>query len=170
MLTLKCTQKVAKELGVTLSTLATTSPSLLPGDWFVNALKFGHSKTLLFAHAPTLYSLLVPYTKPQLKDVGQLFCTALRDNLAHEGFAAATLDQLLADYHTIILGKTDNRSVLGSMNDLAYLFEGMIETRGGVKMVDVGELSQDINRTPQWKRGKSYSIDLWRGEWQWVWG
>lgn len=90
--------------------------------------------------------------------------------MAREGFAAAALDQLLADYHTIILGKTDNRSVLGSMNDLAYLFEGMIETRGGIKMVDVGELSQDINRTPQWKRGKSYSIDLWRAEWQRVWG
>lgn len=103
--TLKCTQKVAKELGLTLPSLETTAPSLLPGDWFVNALKFGHTKTLLFAHAPTLYSLLVPYTKPQLKDVGQLFRTALRDNLAREGFAAAALDQLLADYHTIILGQ-----------------------------------------------------------------
>ena len=76
MLTLKCTQKVAKELGLTLPVLETTTPSLLPGDWFVNALKFVHTKTLLFAHAPTLYSLLVPYTKPQLKDLGN--CSARR--------------------------------------------------------------------------------------------
>ena len=170
MLTLKCTQKVAQELDVTLSTLETTLPSLLPGDWFVNALKFGRNKALLFAHAPTLYSLLVPYTKPQLKDVGHLFRTALRDNLVHEGFAAAALDKLLADYQQVILGKTDNRSVLGSMNDLAYMYEVMLEHRDTVTVVDVALLSLEINRTPQLKRGGKYSIDLWREEWQRVWG
>lgn len=166
MLTLKCTQKVAKELDVTLTTLETTAPALLPGEWFVNALKFGHIKTLLFAHAPTLYSLLVPYIKPQLKDVGQLFRAALPDNLVREGFAAAPLDRLLADYQQVTLGKTDNRSVLGSMNDLAYMYKVLIEYRGGIKVVDVSELSRDINRTPQLKRGGNHSIVLWREEWQ----
>jgi hypothetical protein len=170
MLTLKCTQKVAQELGITLTLLETTAPALLPGDWFVNALKFGHNKALLFAHAPTLYSLLVPYTKPQLKDVGHLFRMALRDNLVREGFAAAAIDKLLADYQQVTLGKTDNRSVLGSMNDLAYMFEGMIEGIGGTKSVDARLLSPEINRTPQLKRGGKLSIDLWRGEWMKVWG
>ncbi len=66
MLILKCTQKAAKELGMKRGNLPQIPPennTPLLGDWFVNPLRFGYTKTLLFANAITLYSILVEYKK-----------------------------------------------------------------------------------------------------------
>jgi hypothetical protein len=166
MLILKCTQKVAKELGVTLAQMAAEDNASLLGDWFVNTLKFGHTKTLLFVNGPTLYSMLVEYKKKDLSDMGQLFRTNLSLNLQKEGFEVGKIEGLLAEYKEVKLAKTDNRSVLGSMNDLAWLYQVQIEYKGGIKEIDLGSIIQDINRTPQLKRGGKYSIELMKNELQ----
>jgi hypothetical protein len=164
MLILKCTQKVTKELGVKREDLpqvpAEDNPTLL-GDWFVNALKFGRTKMLLFANAATLYSLLVEYKKKDLADIGLFFRTHLKSNLLLEGFDPGKIERLLADYEAVTLAKTDNRSVLGSMNDLAVMYEYFIVGQGGLKEVDLSQVVPEINRTPQLKRS-GYSIELFR--------
>jgi hypothetical protein len=164
MLILKCTQKVAKELGVTLAQMPAENNFSYLGDWFVNTLKFGHTKTLLFVNAPTLYSMLVEYKKKDLSDIGQLFRINLRLNLQKEGFEVGKIEGLLAEYEEVKLAKTDNRSVLGSMNDLAWLYQVQIEYKGGIKEIELRSIIQDINRTPQLKREGKYSIELMKKE------
>ena len=163
MLILKCTQKAAKELGVKRGDLPEIPPEDNPtllGDWFVNLLRFDHTKMLLFANAITLYSILVEYKKKDLVDIGRFFRTNLRFNLLLEGFESEKVDRLLADYEEVTLAKTDSRSVLGSMNDLAWLYETYIISHGGLKIVTLSWATQEINRTPQLKRGGHYSIKL----------
>ena len=163
MLILKCTQKAAQELGVKRGELRQIPPENNPtllGDWFVNPLRFGYTKILLFANAITLYSILVEYKKKDLADIGQLFRSNLRLNLLLEGFESEKVDRLLAEYQEVTLAKTDSRSVLGSMNDLAWMYKCQIVDRGGVKASELSQVIQDINRTPQLKRGGKYSIEL----------
>jgi len=163
MLILKCTQKAAKELGVKRGNLPQIPPennTSLLGDWFVNPLRFGNTKTLLFANAITLYSILVEYKKKDLVDIGQLFRTNLKFNLLLEGFENEKIDRILTEYEEVTLAKTDSRSVLGSMNDLALMYEFYIVGQGGIKDVDLSRVSQEINRTPQLKRDGHYSIRL----------
>ena len=164
MLILKCTQKVAKELKITLPQIDTEDNSSGLGDWFVNTLRFGHIKTLLFVNAPTLYSILVEYKKKDLGDIGQFFRTHLSLNLQSERFEAKKIEKLLTEYQEVKLAKTDNRSVLGSMNDLGRLYQVQIEYKGGMKEIDLGLIIQDINRTPQLKRAGKYSIELMKNE------
>jgi hypothetical protein len=164
MLILKCTQKAAKELGVKRETLPQISPEdnqTLLGDWFVNLLKFGRNKALLFVNVPTLYSILSSgYHKKELAEIGQLFQTNLRFHLLLEGFEPAKIDRILAEYQKLRLAKTDSRSVLGSMNDLAGLYELQIRHQGGLSQAHLVEIIQVINRTPQLTRDGKYSIDL----------
>lgn len=163
MLILKCTQKAAKELGVKRADLPQIPPENNPtllGDWFVNPLRFGHTKTLLFANALTLYSILVEYKKKDVVDIGHFFRTNLKFNLLLEGFENEKVDRLLADYEEVRLAKTDSRSVLGSMNDLASMYETYIISHGGLKIVALSRATQEINRTPQLKRGGHHSIKL----------
>jgi hypothetical protein len=85
-------------------------------------------------------------------------------NLQRESFEAKKIEKLLTEYQEVKLAKTDNRSVLGSMNDLAKLYQVQIEYKGGMKEIDLGLIIQDINRTPQLKRAGKYSIELMKNE------
>jgi hypothetical protein len=168
MLILKCTRKVSKELGVKRGDLPQISrddnPMLL-GDWFVNSLRWGHTKILLFANAETLYSFLVEYRKKDLRELGQLFRTNLKSQLLAENFELGQIERLLAEYQSITLAQTDNRSVLGSMNDLASMYQYWKGAEGGE--FDLIQAGREINRTPQLKRGGRYSIDLLREKMDW---
>jgi hypothetical protein len=104
--------------------------------------------------------MLVKYKKQDLSDMAQLFRTNLRLNLQREGFEAGQIEGLLAEYGEMKLGKTDSRSALGSINDLARLYQVQIEYEGGIKGVDLGSIIQTTNRTPQLTRGGKYSIVL----------
>lgn len=162
MLILKCTQKVAAELGVKPAELPQLSPEsneTLLGDWFANMFRLGHSKFLLFANAETLYSILVEYKKSELVDIGEFFRFNLEFSLFDEGFANNQIDRLLAEYADVTLAKTDSRSILGSMNDITAMYKYFREE---LLAGDVTEVVKRINRTPQLKRGGHFSIDLLR--------
>lgn len=163
MLILKCTQKAAKEFGVKrgdLPEIPSEDNTSLLGDWFANPLRFGHTKTLLFTNAITLYSILVRYKKKDIADIGQFFRTNLKFHLLLEGFESEKINKILAEYQEVTLAKTDSRSVLGSMNDLAWLYEASIISRGDPRHVNLSPIIQTINRTPQLKREGTYSINM----------
>lgn len=58
----------------------------------------------------------------------------------------------------IIISKTNNRSVLGSMNDLAFQLKYRIAYEGGIKNTDITKLIYDINRIPMSAIEEIYSI------------
>ena len=56
--------------------------------------------------------------------------------------------------------KTNNRKVLGNLNDLTNLYKWRILDAGGYKYCDVWRIISSLNRMPQRKIGWGYSIDL----------
>ncbi|MCB0214040.1 MAG: hypothetical protein KDJ52_32180 [Anaerolineae bacterium] len=98
----------------------------------------------MFVNVAMLYSILVEYEKKDLADIGVLFRNWLQANLQAERVAPHKID----------------KSVLGSMNDLAFMYQYLIVYRGGTNVIDLYQLIYDVNRTPQLKWGGHYSIKL----------
>lgn len=80
-------------------------------------------------------------------------CNALHD----EDLSELTFGRL--DVNALQLAKTANRSVLGTMNDLAFHCELRVLSDGGIKEIDVHELNRAIRRIPMlWKARTQLSL------------
>ena len=76
-----------------------------------------------------------------------------------EGFSQFQIEKILVEYQTLNYAKTNNRSVLGSMNDLAFQIEAYIETSGGLSYLDFDVVNDKLNRIPMGAIEYKYSID-----------
>ena len=149
MLVLRNTQKVSKALGIKPKDLMDTTNIGYLGDWFCNEIMVDRRRCLIFCHSLTLYSFFVPgITQKSFSVFTELFYTHLAKNLEYEGFAEVTITNLINKYKTSTLfSKTNSRSVLGTMNDYAYLFDGYEEPLGPARC-DLLAVNQKVNTAP----------------------
>jgi hypothetical protein len=163
MPTLKCTQKLLKALGVqSASRVESPGPSLL-GDWYANLLVISRQKVLLFTNEPTLYSFAVlGIRKRELARLIQIFLEHLRKNLAHEEIPVHIIDRLAAECRDLAITRTDNQSVLGSMNDLAEMLEHYVFDAGGAGGCDILEINKQLNQSPHKPLAWKYSAEILR--------
>lgn len=159
MSNLRCTQKLLKAIGNRSITPVEHTRSALLGDWYANLLVIGRQHTLLFTNESTRYSFAVlDVKKAALPTITTLFVESLKLNLAHEDIPAYVVDRLVADYRNLSLAGTANRSVLGSMNDLANLLEHYV--RETEMASDVRRINRELNRTPHKPLGWKSAIDV----------
>lgn len=157
MLTIRCTQKLLKELKVAPGGGEPQDGYL--GGWHADLLRIERRKCVLITNDATLYSLFIPgLRKPEFERFGEVFMQHLFRNLRCEGFEQHQIERVLDEYREIKIAKTNNRSVLGSMNDLKYQVEGIIWDIGGLDQVDLISLNQKLNRIPMGAIKYSYSI------------
>ena len=158
MAIIRCTAKLLKELGVK-STKVPDQPIRL-SDWHANLLWLNRKKYVLFTNEQTLYSLLVHWTKtPRSADFLERFRLGLFKSLVSEGLAEAQLEYFLNEHAEFAITKTNNRSVLGSMNDLAFQIKSMIYVSGGLADGGLSEISRQLNRIPMGAIKYKFSID-----------
>lgn len=157
MAIIRCTKKLLAELRVKPS--AETDSTGEIGNWHANLLRFDRRKCVLFTHDATLYSFLIPgLRKPQFENIGEVFGQSLFKNLLWENFSQNQIEIMLNQLREISIGKTNNRSVLGSMNDLGFQLKYQIHGMGGLVNVDLAELNRRLNRIPMSKLERVYSI------------
>ena len=58
-----------------------------------------------------------------------------------------------------LVGKTNNRSVLGSMNEYAFQMKCQIAREGGLERVDIDRLNLQMNKMPMGALKYEYPID-----------
>jgi len=165
MATLQCTLKLLKELGVTPSPPVNTGEVL--GSWHANLLRFDRQKCILFTNDATLYSVFVPgVRKPQFQQIRDVFGQAVFRSLRLGGLRQRQIETVLEEVDgasDFQITKARDRSVLGSMNDLAFQLEWMISEGGGVEDCPIDDINQRINRIPMSAiRPHTYSIDALR--------
>lgn len=115
----------------------------------------------LFTNEPTLYSFAVlGVKKATLSAIATLFAEHLKLSLTQEDIPTYVIDRLVAEYRNLSLAGTVNRSVLGSMNDLANLLEHYVQDAGGSGACDVRQINQQLNRTPHKPLGWKFAIDV----------
>ena len=114
-------------------------------DWYANLLWLDGRKCLLSAHAGTLFSVFVPdIRKSDLMPIGASVVRFIHNELEAESMP---LDRLgVLDSRSIALAKTESRTVLGYMNEMARFCEYAVADAGGPARCDARELNRELRR------------------------
>jgi hypothetical protein len=116
-------------------------PTTALGAWYANVL-FWKPQVALFVNEPTLFPVLVPLAPAAT--LLDRFGTVLADVLTAHGADDTFIERELAEMREYRCAKTNNRSVVGIMNEFAFLGEHS-RSHGET---DLGALSQWLAGTP----------------------
>ena len=120
MFVLRCTQKLLDRLNSTPDP-EPAPPDTVLGDWYANLVRVGRTQVVLAVSERSLLPVVVPATDG--RSLVQRLCEALGSVLFAVGVSA---DDVIAERGAMqrwAIGKTANRRVLGSLNDLAFQLE-----------------------------------------------
>lgn len=156
-----CTKKLQKELGLDAKDLATFEPDDSGlGPWTANLIFMNRRKCILFVNDKTLFNFLVPdVLRKQIRELGCMFRGWLSCELAEEGYLKAQREEILNEYQEVGYSNTRRRSVLGSMNDLAFMYKYSIQSSGGLHSPHFPEIIKEMNRTPMGSLGYRLPIE-----------
>jgi hypothetical protein len=157
-LLIHCTQKLLAEIPSGL-----VDPSASGESWHANLLRIDRRKCVLFTHDATLYSVFVPaLKKPEFEHLDEVFGQRLFKALLWDGFPQDLIERMLEACRTIHFFRSNNRSVLGSMNDIRFQIEVHVAHDGGLANVDLADLHHRVNRTPFSAVGYRYPVEGFR--------
>jgi len=128
-------------MGCTLAPPETSSSTQL-GSWFATVL-FWRPWVALFVNEKTLVPLLIPFAPAA--SMFNRFVPALAALLEAHGVERDFISEELAASSQIQVARTSNRSVVGSMNEFAYLADVF---RGSLEPLDLMALSLRLAETP----------------------
>ncbi len=130
-------------------------------DFYANLLLLDRRKCLILTHAATLFSVFEPDVRVgQLRSTRDLVSVAVERELQEESLPAHTFGDTRSD--ELVIAKTADRSVLGCMNDMAFLAEVAVSQSGGLASLDDRPLNRQLRRTINSARDYRRPIDLVR--------
>jgi hypothetical protein len=126
MVVLRCTRKLLRHVGPAISAddPAARSRSRL-GDWYANAVVVRRRHIVLAVSGVTLLPVLLP-AAPYKTMIGR-FADAAGEVLRALGIPEAKVVEELSGLHDLVVAPTNDRRVLGSMNDFAWMMQGYFE-------------------------------------------
>jgi hypothetical protein len=168
MITIRCTQKLSKELGPKRTRPGASDDPGDPGDgvlgsWFANLFRLERRKCVLLTNDRTLYSVLLHgLRKADFAELGPLLVEALLANLRGDGVPAETVASIGMACHPIVWGPTNSRSVLGSQNELIQTCKLLAKVDRTAEGPDLASLQHRLNRLPLQARDNLYAVGLLR--------
>jgi hypothetical protein len=159
---IKCTQKLQKEMGLKRKDVPEACSSINTlQSWHANLIYIGGKKSVVFVNDKSLFNFIAAgVTRAEIKDLPDLFIGLLECVLNEEGFSKTDIVKLVSPLSNNLITKTDNRSVIASMNDLAYHYEGLILEAGGVHSWQIPSIIKQLNRMPIVSLKYKYAIDV----------
>lgn len=131
-------------------------------DWFVDVIRVKRKKVAMATHAKSLLTFLLPYEQiGGAKSVPDCIGVSLNLFLNEHDLNIST-DQIdILFSQPPIFCKTDNRKILGHMNDFKHCVEASIfHDDLNFSEVDWDEIMSSINRTPVGTQGYQYPIEM----------
>jgi hypothetical protein len=161
MVVLRCTQKLLARLKRPEAAADVPSTTRL-GDWYGNILKIGRRQHLLFISERSRLPVVIPIR--EAKHLETAFPEAVCDVLAAVGVGAADIAAERAKMSEIALGRTNNRSLLGTLNDFAFMAQHGNANRAEPESPE--ELMRFLARTPILPLNGASPIELTRAVFQ----
>lgn len=161
---IRCTKKLQKEMGLKSADLVTDEieESTL-GSWHANLLFIDRRKCVLLVNDKTLFNFIIPnVNRKQIHQLDTLFRNFLQCVLAEEDFTEILRENIMQEYESIGFANTNNRSVMGSMNDLAFLYKLHIQDEGGVHNFMLSQIIHRLNHMPMGALEHNYAIESLR--------
>jgi len=152
---LRCTKKLFSIIGPVLI----SEPAPKAEDWYANLLWFERRKCLLLTHVGTLFTIFeADVSASDLRSTGPFISALIRRELLSEGLPPdAFVDPGSED---VVYAKTANRSVLGCMNDMAYMCQAAIAKSGSLRHTNLLALNRSLRRNINSTRNYERPIDL----------
>jgi len=145
MTVLRCTQKLLAEIRIK------PDPAVGPEEsgWHANLLCTDRRKCVIFTHDDTLFSFVqCGLTRPDFDHLADVFGQGLFKSLLRSGFDQGGVEHMLDTIREIRFATTNNRGILGSMNEMAQMLDWTIHSQGGVASADLADLERVLNETP----------------------
>lgn len=156
MFVLRCTKKLLDEM----ERPKITQSEAAEDDWYANLFRLQRRQSVIFTHANSLYSFIVPSVRKQdLMKLKQVFILALEFQLKRDGFPHEHNVKLLERFSDMQIGKTVNRSTVGSMNDMVNCAKFLAQRQGFDNEIDVAHINHSINKTPFKTVGYKYPLE-----------
>ena len=134
MYTVRCTRKLLRRMGRGIDHEEHV-PSTALGDWYANLLNVGNLRLVHFMSDRSLLSVVVPFKT--IKTVVQRHLLAFNDLLETLDIDPWIIAAELSEMQGHSIGKTQSRSVLGSMRDLALNAWWLIERDPQASMLEI---------------------------------
>ena len=156
MIILHCTKKLLDKINKPLI----VQDAVGDDDWYANLFRLGRKQSVIFTHAKSLYSFVVPSVRKQdLMKINQVFILELEFQLKRDGFPHKHNVKLLEKFWDIQIGKTINRSTVGSMNDMVSCAKFLVDSQGCDAETDIAKINHSINTTPFKAIGYKFPIE-----------
>jgi hypothetical protein len=122
MVVLRCTQKLLVRLKQVGDLAAVESTTRL-GDWYGNILRIGRRQHLLFISELSRLPVVIPIR--ETKRLATVFPDAVCEMLVNVGVTAADIAEERSRMSETAFGRTRNRSLLGTLNDFAFMAQSV---------------------------------------------
>jgi hypothetical protein len=133
------------------------------GSWHANLIYIERRKCVLFTNDRTLLNFLVTSaSRDQIRELSEMFRRHLQKLLTQEEIDEDVRKDLVQEYREIHYDKSNSRSVLGSMNDLAYHYEVQIAHNGGFQQCSMPFIIKRLNRMPMGSLDYLNPIEVFR--------
>ena len=142
MFTLRCTQRLLRRLKVP-GEAADRPPTTRLGDWYANLLRIGSRQLILATSERSLLTVYVAAKQPATSP--ERLRLAVADLLEQLGMPAHLIANEIAEMADATIGRTQDRRVLGTMNDLALQARWRLQDD---PMADVGRLQLELATMP----------------------
>lgn len=133
------------------------------GSWHANLIYINRRKCILFVNDMTLFNFIVPdVSRKEIRDLQNLFFRFLHPVLAQESFSQTQRNALTSEYAEVVYGPTCSKSVLGTMNDLAFHYVHWITETSGLQSAEIPGIISKMNHLPMGALKYVYPIDALR--------
>lgn len=150
--TLRCTRKLLARLKATPA-LDRVEPTTVLGDWYANLLLVRGEQVVLFVNERSLLPVLL--RAAPTADLVERFRVAATSMLLRLGVPASAVAEERRQMVDVRVAKTENRRVVGTMTDFAFLLESY---RTGHDTLD--DLALRLASTPCSPIGMKYPVDV----------
>lgn len=120
------------------------APSTILGDWYANLIYIGKTQLILAVSEKTLLPVLIPAA--DAKSLSRRLPDALFDVLKQIDIPWSAIDHELREMQEAAISKTANRSVVGMMNDFAWLMEVPLDR--GESLLSTARFLSDVPCSP----------------------
>ena len=132
-------------------------------SWHAKVFHVERRKCILVTNDSTLLCMFIPGLKsPDFKTFSIIFGQYLFKILLNEEIPQKQIETVLSECENIQYAKTNNRSVLGSMNDQNFQLEYIIQDAGGLAATDIYELNRQVNRNVLKAIDYAYPIEIFK--------
>lgn len=153
MLTIQCTKKLMDYINKDIDQLPDIQDKLF--SWHAHLFIIQRKKYIIIMNNQSRYNFVLgPLLKKDVKHLDELIIEGIRENMKVDEIEQSRIDEYIKQVDAISYTKTNERSIIGQINDCVYYVECIHEAQGEVN-VDI--INRKLNKFPMLKLPLTYS-------------